>query len=273
MSRRPYALLLAVLPVLAGCGHIYQKPCIDGPPWRPSETVPDEMKVCVYVFLFDSFDPFAAGRLADVRDHLHHLGFGKTYYGWPHHLKDFQVELGTVHADRPNARFAVIGHGTGARAARDLVVFADTIGVPIDTVIYLEPCGLDVVAAPEAALSTFVVHAADLGPAAATFAGRHFQKADVSAHPETLNLIEREVTLLGLSVPPPKRLPAKPVFLVEPLPPPRDVIPIPKELPLEWQFLRPRHPWLPPPPPAPGGDETLPYPKRLPDLPPPKPVS
>src|SRR5207249_1315873 len=83
-----------------------------------------------------------------LRDHLHRLGFGKTYYGWPHHLGDFEVELGTVAADRPNARFVVIGYGTGARAARDLVVFADTIGVPIDTVIYLEPVGLDVVAVP-----------------------------------------------------------------------------------------------------------------------------
>src|SRR5204863_6847619 len=80
MSRRPYALLLAVLPVLAGCGHVYLKPCDDGPPWRPAETVPDEMKACVYVFLFDSFDPFAVGQLADLRDHLHRLGFGKTYY-------------------------------------------------------------------------------------------------------------------------------------------------------------------------------------------------
>ena len=118
MSRRPYALLLAVLPVLAGCGHIYLKPCDDGPPWRPAETVPDEMKACVYVFLFDSFDPFAAGQLADVRDHLHALGFGKTYYGWPHHLDHFQVELGTINAEHPDARFAIIGYGRGATGVR-----------------------------------------------------------------------------------------------------------------------------------------------------------
>src|SRR5204863_6624279 len=103
-----------------------------------------------------------------------------------------------------------------------------------------------------------------------TFVGRHFRKAEVATHPETIKLVERELTLIGLSVPPPPRLPGRRVFLVEPMPPPRDVIPIPKELPPEWQFLRPRHPWLPPPPPAPHGDETLPYPHRLPDLPPPK---
>jgi hypothetical protein len=272
MSRRPYALLLAVLPVLAGCGHIYHRPCDDGPPWRPAETVPDEMKVCVYVFMIDSFDPFAVGQLAGLRDQINHLGFGKTYYGWPHHLGDFEVELGTVAADRPNARFVVIGYGTGARAARDLVVFADTIGVPIDTVIYLEPIGLDVVAAPNAAMSTFTVRAADLEPTDATFVGQVLHKSQVATHPETIKLVERELTLIGLSVPPPPRLPFKPVFLVEPMPPPRNVIPIPKELPIEWQFLRPRHPWLPPPPPSPWGDATLPFPKRLPDLPPPKPA-
>jgi hypothetical protein len=272
MSRRPYGLLLAVLPVMAGCGHIYHRPCDDGPPWRPADTVPDEMKACVYVFLIDAYDPFAVGQLAELRDHLHRLGFGKTYYGWPHHLGHFEVELGTVHADRPNARFVVIGHGTGACAARDLVVFADTLGIPIDTVIYLEPVGLDVMAAPNAAMSTFTVRAADLGATDGTMVGRYLHKSEVATHPEVIELVERELTLIGLSVPPPPRLPGPRVFLVEPMPPPRDVIPIPEELPREWQFLRPRHPWLPPLPPSPHGDETLPYPQRTPELPPPKPA-
>ena len=272
MSRRAFALLLAVWPVLAGCGHIYHVPC-DAPPWRPADTVPEPNKACVYVFLFDSFDPFAAGQLGQINDHLRHLGFGKTYYGWPHHLAHFQEEMGTVNAERPDARFAIIGYGTGAAAARRLAAFADAVGIPVDVVIYLEPCGFDPAAEPVGAMNTFTLRGVDLDASAAvegTFVGRHFHKSDVPGHPMTLELIEREVVLMGLGIPVAPRKPAPPVVLVPPMPAPRATIPIPKELPPEWQFLRPRAPWAPLGPPPPPGVEPLPYPRRLPDeLPPP----
>jgi hypothetical protein len=272
MTRRPFALLLAVLPVLAGCGHIYLKPPADGPPWKPAETVPEEMKACVYVFMFDSLDPFAAGQLGELRDHIQKLGFGKTYYGHSHHLSEFQVELGVVQAERPNARFAIIGYGTGASAARKLAAFANTIGISVDVVIYLEPAEHEATDEPDSALSTLTLRGTDLDAGAAiehTFVGRHFRKSDVPMHPITLDMIERELTLLGYSVPPPPRLRGPRVFLVPPMPAPRSTIPIPKDLPPEWQFLRPRHPWQPPSPPQPG-DETLPLPQPVPELPEPK---
>jgi hypothetical protein len=272
MFRRALALVLAVLPLLAGCGHIYQCPCDCPPVWRPSDSVPDAGKACVHVFLFDSFDPFAVGRMGDVRDHLQELGFGNTYYGWPHHLSHFEEEMGTVNAERPDARFAIIGYGTGAEAARKLAAFADAVGIPVDVVIYLEP-PFDPREAPVGAMNTFTLREMDLEAGAATagtFVGRHVHKSDVASHPMTLELIDREVTLVGLGVPVPPRHPAPPVVLVPPMPAPRAVIPIPKELPPEWQFLRTRAPWLQLAPPMPTGAEPLPYPKLLPELPPPK---
>jgi hypothetical protein len=270
MSRRPIALLLAVLPVLAGCGHSYHKPC-DEPLWRPADGVPDENKARVYVFLFDDYNPFAAGHLADVRDYLHELHFGKTYYGWSHHLDDFQIELGVVTAEHPNARIAVIGYGHGATAARKLAAFASTVGTPVDVVIYLEPDGLDP-AEGDPAISTVMVRGADLEPAEMdTFVGRWLHKGVVPTHPETLKIIEREVTLLGLMLPPPLCPPPAPVFLVPPMPAPRDTVPGPKALPPEWKFLEYRAPWLPPAPSPSAGVETAPYPRLLPELPPPEP--
>jgi hypothetical protein len=271
MSRRAFALVLAVLPVLAGCGHFYQCPC-DCPVWRPVDSVPESSKACVYVFLFDSFDPFAAGQMGDVRDHLHQLGFGKTYYGWPHHLDDFEEEMGMVNAERPDARFVIIGYGTGATAARKLAAFADAVGIPVEVVIYLEPM-FDPLEQPVGAMNTFTLRGVDLDADAATagtFVGRHFHKSDVPTHPMTLELIEREVTLIGLGVAVRPRHPAPPVVLVPPMPAPRNVIPIPDELPPEWQFLRMRAPWLQLGPPMPTGVEPLPYPRLLPELPPPK---
>jgi hypothetical protein len=268
MSRRPFALVLTALPLLAGCGHIYHVPR-DAPLWRPADTVPESCKARVHVFLFDSFDPFAAGQLADLRDHLHGLGFGKTHYGWGHHLADFEVELGTISAEEPDARFAIIGCGTGAKAARKLAAFADGIGATVDVVIYLEPAGLDPLAEPVAALQTFTLRAADLGEPDGTFVGRYFHKSEVVTHPMTLELVERELTLIGLGVAVAPRGLAPAVVLVPPLPAPRVTMPIPKELPPEWQFLRRRAPWLQLAAP-PAGPEPLPYPRRLPDeLPPP----
>ena len=269
MFRRAFALVLAALPALIGCGHIYRVPC-DAPPWRPADTVPDSSKACVHVFLFDCYDPFAAGWVGEVRGHLHHLGFGKTHYGWPHHLKDFQVDLGTLSAENPDARFAVIGFGTGAKAARDLAAFADTIGAPVDAVILLEPAGLDPADEVAAAGNTFVLRGTDLNAYGPGFVPRHFQKAEVATHPTTLELIERELVLMAMGVPIPPRKPAPPVVLVPPMPPPRDTRPAPRELSPEWQFLRLRAPWLHLPPVPPPVPEPLPYPRRLPDeLPPP----
>jgi hypothetical protein len=269
MSRRPFALLLAVLPVLVGCGHIYRVPC-DAPPWRPADTVPDCSKAAVHVFLFDCYDPSAAGWLGDVRDHLHRLGFGKTHYGWPHHLKHFQVDLGTIGVEDPRARIMIIGFGSGAKAARELAAFADTIGAPVDAVVMVEPCGLDPAEEAAAAGNTFVIRGTDLNVYGPTFVPRHFQKAEVATHPTTLEVIEREAVLMAMGVPIAPRRPAPPVVLVQPMPPPRDTRPAPKELPPEWQFLRFREPWMQLPPPLLAVPEALPNPRRVPDeLPPP----
>lgn len=268
MSRRAFALLLSALPVLGGCGHIYHVPP-DAPPWRPADTVPASSKARVHVFLFDAYDPLAANKLGVVRDHLHFLGFGKTYYGWPHHLSDFQLDLATVSADEPAARFAVVGYGSGAVAARKLAAFADAIGAPIEVAIYLEPPDLD---ESPGAMNTFTVTSLDLDAmdgTRGTFIDRHFRKADVPLHPFVQELVEREVTLIGLGVPVAPRKPAPPVVLVPPMPAPRATIPIPKELPPEWLFLRPRAPWLQLAPP-PEGVEPLPLPRPIPnELPPP----
>jgi pimeloyl-ACP methyl ester carboxylesterase len=200
---------------------------------------------------------------------LHHLGFGKTFYGWPHHVDDFLAEAQFVQAERPNARFAVIGYGLGAGAARRFAAEASDMGIQIDAIFYLEPFGVEPWDEAEAARDVFTVRAEDLESPGSH---RHATKSGVATHPATLEIIERELTLMAMGIPPPPRPRTQRVLLVPAIPAPREKIPIPKELPPEWQFLRPRHPWdMPPPAPRYGG-ETLPYPRALPDLPPPREV-
>ncbi|HKA08782.1 MAG TPA: hypothetical protein VKD71_16095 [Gemmataceae bacterium] len=266
MSRRSLAWVLATLPVLAGCVHFTHK-SPDDCAWRPSDEVPEQSKQCVYVFLFDTYNPLHSGELAGVRDYVHHLGFGKTYYGWPHHMDHFLTELQTVHAERPNALFAVIGYGSAAVAAREFAAAAADMGIVVDVSIYLEPQGIEPWDESDGALSNFVLRAADLGPPDA--AHGHAKSSSVTRHPFALEVIERELTLMAMGIPPPPRSRPLRVMLVPPMPAPRETILIPKELPPEWQFLRPRHPWDPIPPAPRHGGETLPYPRKLPDLPPP----
>lgn len=254
--------LLAIVPILAGCVHFKEKDPEDLL-WHPADTVPEDSKAEVYIFLFDTLDPLAGGSLAGVRDHLHHLGFGKTYYGWSHHLSDFIVELQVVRSQRPNVRFVVIGYGSGAPAGRKLTIAADVLGIPIDLSIYLESRGLDSAGDIDPALSSFTIIREDLD------AGH---KSSVPNHPRTLELIEREITLLALGIPPPPRPAPVHINLVTPIPPPRETVPIPKTLSPDWDFLRPRHPWDAPGPVQLDGNETLPLPKAAPDLPRPRPL-
>jgi hypothetical protein len=269
MSRRPLAWVFAAVPVLAGCVHFTHK-SPDHCAWRPSDEVPEQSKQCVYIFLFDTYNPLHSGQLAGVRDDIHHLGFGKTYYGWAHHTDHFLTEVQSVHSDRPNARFAVIGYGSACVAAREFAAAAADMGIVVDVSIYLEPHGLEPWDATESASSSFTLRSADLGPPDSGHG--HAKGSSVTRHPFTLEVIERELTLMAMGIPPPPRPRPLRVVLVPPMPAPRETIPIPKELPPEWQFLRPRHPWDPLPPAPRYGGETLPYPRMLPDLPPPREV-
>src|SRR5215213_8319397 len=164
MSRRPLAWLLALVPAAVGCHHFTERKC-DVCFLRPVDEVPDQSKACVYIFLIDSPDPFSSSGLLELREHLLHLGFGKTYHGSKHHAGDMMVEMGTVAAERPGARFVVIGYGSGADAARELAGFAEATGTPVDVAIYLEPKSGEPWAEAGGATTTFTIRAADLVPA------------------------------------------------------------------------------------------------------------
>jgi hypothetical protein len=260
MRRRPLACLIPLLPLLVGCVH-HDRPTIrvDGCEWRPVDEFPDDSKGLVYVFLIDAGE----SELGPVREHLNQIGFRKTFLGRPAQAGDLMVEMGVAHAEQPTARFAIIGYGSGVEAARRLAAFAGQMRIPLDLTVYLEPPAGE--GPPDPALSCFTIRAAEVqcpgGP------------AGLPTHRPTLELIERELTLLTMAIVPPRRPEPKRVHLVTPIPPPRETIPRPKPLPLDWQFLRLRHPADWPLPRQRPDVETLPMPRVVPDLPPPMPAS
>ena len=276
MFRRPLSIgLFAMFPALAGCMHfVHKSPEVDGFTWRPADTVPDENKSCVYVFLIDPFDPFVVANTTGLRDFIQELGFGKTFYGQTCHASYFLEKMRDIRGRCANAKLVVIGYRGGADAARRLVQTAAESGTPIDLAIYLEPDD-DKASATAIETNSFTIRTSDLVDPNAKEAGstksNGVRKSDVPTHPQTLALIERELTLVGLSVPPPPRPHAVNVVLVPPMPAPRNTQARPKQLPPDWQFMNPKNPWDQPPPPVlQSPSEPLPLPKVVPNLPIPK---
>lgn len=275
MLRRRVLWLFALVPALPGCLHFVHpdQPCVDE--WRPADDLPEEAKSCVYIFLINGLDPFEYCNLSGARDYLHHIGFGKIYCGQSVHLGFFEDRMRYIHAQCPgSARFVIVGFGRGAGTAQQLALYADAAGIPVDTLVYLAPERVD--AEIESPAVRIVTVSGDdwLFHSPPAYGGdlivvQNAGKSAVPTHPETLALLEREVTLVAMGVAPPPRIKVPRVNLVEPIPAPRDVRPGPTTLSPEWQFLRLRYPWEESRPTPPKVPEALPPPKVIPQLPPP----
>jgi hypothetical protein len=265
IRRRLLLMLLAALPAFAGCHHFtHSTPDV----WRPSDHVPDESKSCVFVFLIDSHNPLASTNLGGVRGFLHHIGFGKTFEGQPCHVTYFLDKMQFIQGQCRSARFVVIGWGTGAEAARELAAAGLALQMPVELVVYLEPCRLGESADVEMPVPSFTITAESLQ---SDCDDSSIRPCDVPVHPKTQELIERELTLIGFTVKPPSRPDAPRVTLVESMPPPRKTEPKPRPLPEDWQFLRPKNPWEQSPPVHRPPTEPLPLPNVVPELPKPRP--
>ena len=97
----------------------------------------------VYVFFVNGIDPLACANFAGVREYVQSLGFIKTYYGQCYHGGTMAKEIGRLHTEDPNAHFALIGYGVGAKTVRSL---ADTLrydGIFVDLLVYFGGDGLE----------------------------------------------------------------------------------------------------------------------------------
>src|SRR5438105_6504376 len=133
MFRRSLLIgILAALPALAGCMHfVHRPPDCDEFIHRPSDSVPDESKSCVYVFLIDPLDPFVTANTTALRDHIQKLGFVKTFYGQSCHASYFLEKMHSIQARcGESARFVLIGYDRGADAAQQLARTAAETGTP-----------------------------------------------------------------------------------------------------------------------------------------------
>lgn len=269
MLRRFTYLLLGIVPWVTGCLHfVHPTTPIRIEDWRPSDDLLPESKNCIYVFILNGHDPLGYCNLEGVKHFLHDIGFGKTYYGQIAHLSYFAGKMRELHLHCPESRFVIIGFDHGAATAQDLAVEAKKSHIPVDLLVYLEPQGTVPIAEP-LATQTMTVHGngplfgyTDVIGVGDELLLENVHKSAVPTHPETLAMLERELTLIAMGVAFPPQIAEPPVPLMEQLPAPRLKDARPQAIPATWRM--PTSYWGQMPI---RTAETLPPPRVIPDLP------
>jgi len=109
---------------------------------RGCEALASGCRKHVYIFMVDGLDPCDVANLEGLRDYLCELGFPRVWLGHFYHVCQMEQEiLDRFHCD-PDAKFVLIGHGTGAEKMRALTNKVKQPGVTIDLLVYLNPVGV-----------------------------------------------------------------------------------------------------------------------------------
>jgi len=239
--------------------------------------MPQACRNHVYIFFILGIDPLDCADISGLREHLQTVGFTKSYLGDWFYKGYFAKEILKIHKEDPLARFALIGYRLGASTAKELAEERRE-GPPIDLLVYLGG-GVEG-SRPDNALKvlniqgTSCLHKSPMVEGAENITYAEVGPMGSVKHPKTLDVLLRELTLVGSRVPVIDRQPAigpfqepRPRPLAPPLPgpplpgrrdewdflQPRPLVPTPGQTPQpqvpQPELLRPPKPVLPPPPP------------------------
>jgi len=134
--------LLAGLPVASGCLSTNHRAfhesmhCTDGNPF------PTPVRSQVYLFMLNGSDVFELGGMLTLRDEVAKAGFAKVYYTQSEDRYWYLREMQRLHRDQPQARMILLGYGTSAERTLGLAAEACRTGLPLDTVVFLDPVGV-----------------------------------------------------------------------------------------------------------------------------------
>jgi hypothetical protein len=215
------------------------------------EQLPAPCRNGVYVVLLNGVDPLECGNISGVRDYLNGLGFVKTYYGQLYHEGCLLKELQAVHAEHPEAKFAIIGYEFGALSARNLARKAEYQDLPIDLLVYIQPKGLETF--PDVAESNvgrritirgYKESSSDSSSEdGETISVPSYFRYAVPTNAATLEALSNELTSVALSVAiPAASMESFPRLLDDPAPNPRPIVKRKPEPVDDWDFLKPASP-------------------------------
>jgi hypothetical protein len=231
------------------------------------ESLPQPCRNHVYVFLIHGMDPLDFANLSGVAHYIESLGFPKTYYGQMYHLWTFKKEVRRINKEDPCAHFVLIGFSFGANLVRELANSVKDDGVHIDLLVYL---GGNTLENTPPNRPDHVDHIVNILATGCIWNGTTLDRADnihynnvwhfgSPTHPQTLQMLARELAIVAARVPIVERVPD--VSKYGPQPRPYTAPPAP--LPPPWKFLEPRQPTDDPAPPenAPPPRPAKPEPK------------
>lgn len=248
-------LLLGWLALVPGCMYCrYTLPPMEKERIDYCASLPQPCRSRVFVFFLQGSDPLGCSNLWGLREHLHSLGFIKTYYGYWHHVPHFGSEIRRLRQEDPETRFVLIGFGKGGNAARDLAASLQGEGIGIDLLVYLGSATIHGQSSPRPENVVQVVNIRGQG----CWQGKELSDASnlvlpatwhygAAVHPMTIDVLTQELVAVACRVP-----------YIEPVPPalpPSETAPQPRREHRtppkaerdEWDFLKPAplHPALP----------------------------
>ncbi len=211
------------------------------------ESIHEDSRAGVYVFMVNGNDPLCCANLKGVRDFLSRLGFVKCYCGEICHEGWMAEELVCIHRDHPESRFVVVGFEYGADSARRIVQAGLDKGATIDMLLYLEPKGtfFNLSASDPGIHRTVVVQndrwLTKCAPVddseVITVSTRN--RYGMPTHPAVLELLTAELSHLAAMVPIIVYAPEPiPPLLEEVAPTPRPMLEKKAEPPDDWDFLK-----------------------------------
>ena len=238
MTRKTLAAWLGLGLLLAStgcvaCGHEACPRSIEAGPLCP---VPRCDRTHVYTILINGLTPTPC--LEELRLKLAESGFEKTYRAELCHTWWLWHEMKRVRKCDPEARFVLVGYGFGCGSAVGLAKDAAREGLPVDSVVLLDPAGVkDWDGCAERVLvirSGFAVESDADGRCVRVGCG-HFA---LPKQPETAEAI---AVVLGEAASRVEHQPFDevPMFQHPDAPPLRDYT-LPEGVPVEWQFLHDR---------------------------------
>lgn len=251
--RRLGALMLAALCLASGQGCLCFVHSLDMPPKEQlvvGEQIPAPSRSHVHIFLMQGLDPLDLANINGLTEYIHQLGYNKTHYGQFFHQWSFRKEMRNIHKQEPEARFVVLGFSLGSLMACDLANAVKEDGISIDLLVYLGGFILEnnPRTQPENA-----GHIANILTAGYVIKGPQMNRADnirctnvwhfgLPTHPQTRELLARELAVVAARVPYVEKVPPLPPELEDEIPRPRRLTPeqlrrMSPQLPTEWSFL------------------------------------
>jgi hypothetical protein len=132
-------ILGATLLLLSGCVVYEYAPSVPVEAGELVRVMPQPVKDRVHVLFVHGHDPLDLACLSDLRHYLVSLGLIKTYAGSPYCLSELCDAAGQSHLREPNAKFVLVGHGTGCASLAVLASCLNGRAIPVSLVVCLDP--------------------------------------------------------------------------------------------------------------------------------------